>query len=131
MRVLLDTNICIYVINERPKKVLDRFRRHAVGDIGVSSITVSELAFGVAKSRSEKNRLALDAFLSPLEVASYGLDAAQAYGHLRADLQRRGLAIGPLDLLIAAHALSLGVPLVTNNQREFVRVAGLTLENWA
>ncbi|OGA11394.1 MAG: hypothetical protein A3D95_13925 [Betaproteobacteria bacterium RIFCSPHIGHO2_12_FULL_69_13] len=130
MKYLLDTDTCIYLINERPKGVLGRFRRHEVGDIGVSTVTVSELAYGVAKTGSARNRAALDAFLLPLEIAAYGLAAALRYGDVRADLAKRGRPIGPLDTMIAAHALSLGVTLVTNNEREFGRVKGLTVENW-
>ena len=131
MKYLLDTDICIYVINERPRKVLDRFSRHSVGDLGVSSITVAELAFGVEKSGSTRNRAALDAFLLPLEIAPYDLPAALRYGEIRSVLERKGTPVGPLDTLIAAHALSLGATLVTNNQREFKRIPGLRVENWA
>lgn len=131
MKYLLDTDICIYLINERPKGVLARFRRHAVGEIGVSTITVSELAYGVARTGSARNRAALDAFVLPLEIAAYDLAAALRYGEVRAELARRGQPIGPLDTQIAAHALSLGVTLVTNNEREFRRVTGLRVENWA
>ena len=130
MKYLLDTDICIYLINERPRAVIARFRRHAVGDIGVSTVTVSELAWGVAKTGSARNRAALEAFLLPLEIAPYDLAAALRYGEVRADLARRGRPIGPLDTMIASHALSLGAALVTNNEREFGRVAGLHVENW-
>jgi tRNA(fMet)-specific endonuclease VapC len=131
VRYLLDTNICIYLINERPKRVRERFRGLAASEVGISSVTVAELAFGVAKSGSIRNRAALQAFLVPLDVASFDLAAALAYGDLRADLERRGQPIGPLDLQIAAHALSLNAILVTSNEREFRKVAGLTVENWA
>ena len=130
MKYLLDTNICIYIINERPKRVRERFRRLAANEVGVSSVAVAELAFGVAKSGSVRNRAALQAFLVPLEVASFDLGAALTYGDMRAELERRGQPIGPLDLQIAAHALSLNAILVTNNEREFRKVAGLTVENW-
>jgi len=130
VKYLLDTDTCIYLINERPRPVLARFRRHAVGDIGVSAVTASELAWGVAKTGSERNRAALEAFLLPLEIASYDLAAALRYGELRADLERRGRPIGPLDTMIAAHALSLGVTLVSNKLREFSRVRDLTVESW-
>lgn len=131
MKHLLDTDICIYIINERPKRVLDRFRKHSVGDLGISSITASELAFGVAKSGSAKNQAALEGFMLPLEMAQYDLRAALIYGEIRAELERSGATIGPLDMFIAAHALSLGTTLVTNNEREFRRIAGLRCENWA
>ena len=130
MNYLLDTNTCIYIINERPQNVRARFERFELSDIGVSCVTAAELAFGVAKSRSTKNRIALESFLLPLEVMPFDLSAAFAYGDLRAELARRGEPIGPLDLQIAAHALSLKVTLVTNNEREFRKVPGLNLENW-
>ena len=130
MKYLLDTDTCIYLINERPRSVIARFRRHAVGDIGVSTVTVSELAWGVAKTGSARNRAALEAFLLPLEIAPYDLPSALRYGEVRADLARRGRPIGPLDTMIASHALSLGAALVTNNEREFGRVPGLRVENW-
>ena len=131
MKFLLDTNICIYIINARPQRVLDRFLRYSVSDIGISSVTAAELAFGVAKSRSAKNRVALETFLLPLNVAPFDLAAAFAYGDLRAELERRGQPIGPLDLQIAAHAISLGTILITNNEREFRRVPSLKVQNWA
>jgi tRNA(fMet)-specific endonuclease VapC len=132
VKYLLDTNICIYIINEHPKKVLNRFKRYPINEIGVSSVTAAELAFGVAKSsRSQRNRAALESFLLPLVVAPFDLAAAFAYGDLRADLDRRGEPIGPLDLQIAAHALALGSVLVTNNEREFRKIRTLNIENWA
>ena len=131
MKFLLDTNICIYLINRRPLEVLARFDDHQLGDLGVSSITAAELAFGVTKSGSERNRRALEKFLAPLEVAPFGREAMWAYGALRAALERKGRPIGSLDTLIAAHALSLGAALVTNDVGEFGRVPGLTVENWA
>ena len=130
MKYMLDTNICIYLINERPKKVINKFTHLAPGDVGVSSITASELAFGVAKSGSDKNRAALETFLLPLEVVPYGYAAAMAYGEIRSVLKSLGKPIGPLDMLIAAHALSIGVTLVTNNEKEFRRVNRLKIENW-
>jgi tRNA(fMet)-specific endonuclease VapC len=129
---MLDTNICIYVIKRRPVEVLRRLREVPVSEVGVSSITVSELAYGVARStRPAQNRAALSQFLAPLETVAYGDGAAAAYGGIRATLERQGTPIGPLDLLIAAHALALGSTLVTNNEREFARVPGLSVENWA
>lgn len=130
MKFLLDTNTCIYVINERPPEVVKRFRRYRLGDVGVSAVTVAELAYGVAKSGSDRNRAALDRFLLPLVIAEFDHEAALAFGPLRTALERKGRAIGPLDMLIAAHALSLGATLVTNNAREFGRVTGLAVENW-
>lgn len=132
MRYLLDTNICIYLIKEKPAQVLDKFRAHSVGQIGVSSITVSELWYGVAKSERRKvNERALKQFLLPLTVREYDDGAAEAYGKIRAALEKEGQPIGAMDLLIAAQAVSMGVILVTNNEREFSRVPGLIVENWA
>jgi tRNA(fMet)-specific endonuclease VapC len=130
MKYLLDTNICIYLINERPKKVLTQFKRHSLGDIGISSITASELAFGVAKSGSSKNSAALEAFLLPLNVVDYDAGAAMIYGDIRATLEKQGKTIGPLDMLIAASALSRQLILVTNNEKEFRRISKLKVENW-
>jgi tRNA(fMet)-specific endonuclease VapC len=130
MRYMLDTNICIYLINDRPAQVRKRLEALTPGDVGVSSITVAELAYGIAKTRSTRNRAALEGFLLSLEIADFGLDAAMVYGEVRAAVERKGTPIGPLDMQIAAHAIALDVVLVTNNRREFNRVAGLRLENW-
>ena len=128
---MLDTNICIYVINARPPSVLERFRRERLGSISISSVTAAELAFGVAKGGSARNREALEMFLAPLEVLPFDASAIWHYGDLRAALERRGEPIGALDTMIAAHAMASNTILVTNNTREFARVAGLRLENWA
>ena len=130
VRYLLYTNICIYVINTRPPVVLERFLAHEIDGLGVSVITVSELYWGVSKSGSVRNQTALEKFLSPLTVIDYDQSAARKYGELRAYLDKQGTPIGPLDTQIAAHALSLGLTLVTNNVREFERVPGLAVENW-
>lgn len=129
---ILDTDTCIYVINKRPAHVFDRLRAHRVGDIGISSITVSELRYGAEKSsRPEENHDALDAFMAPLEILDYGEDEGRTYGTIRRHLERRGDPIGSMDLLIAAHALTLDAILITNNTREFSRVPGLRVESWA
>jgi len=128
---MLDTNICIYVINSRPAIVLERFRLERLGDIVISSVTAAELTFGVAKSGSVRNRQALEMFLSTLEILPFDESAIWHYGDLRTDLERRGQPIGTLDTMIAAHALTTNTILVTNNTREFERVPGLRLENWA
>lgn len=130
MRFMLDTNLCIYAIKHRPPEVIAALRAHESAGLGLSSITVAELFFGVAKSGSARNFLALEQFLAPLELADFDRSAAAAYGPLRAALEAAGSPIGPLDTQIAAHALALGVTLVTNNTREFARVAGLRLANW-
>ena len=129
--ILLDTNICIYIINARPPSVLAKFHDFRLGDIGLSSVVAAELAYGVAKSGSPRNRQALEGFLAPLEVVPFDEHAVWAYGALRADLERRGQPIGALDTMIAAHALSMDATLVTNNTREFERVESLKLQNWA
>ena len=131
MIYMLDTNICIYVINSRPAMVLARFRQERLGNIVISSVTAAELAFGVAKSGSARNRQALEMFLSTLEILPFDESAIWRYGDLRTDLERRGQPIGTLDTMIAAHALASNTILVTNNTREFERVPGLRLENWA
>ena len=128
--ILLDTSICIYIINARPPAVLARFHRFRLGEIGLSSVVASELAYGVAKSSSERNRNALKMFLAPLEIMPFDAKVVWTYGEIRADLERRGQSIGSLDTMIAAHAISLDAVLVTNNTREFSRVKSLKLENW-
>jgi tRNA(fMet)-specific endonuclease VapC len=129
---LLDTNICIYLIKKQPERVVQRLRSLDISTVGVSSITVAELQYGVAKSnRPEQNALALAALLAPLDVLAFDDAAAAVYGTVRAGLERAGTPIGSMDLLIAAHALALGRTVVTNNTREFSRVAGLKVENWA
>lgn len=129
---LLDTNICIYLIKNKPKRVMARLRELDIASVAVSSITVAELQYGVAKSaRPEQNALALAAFLAPISVEAFDDAAAAAYGGVRAELERLGTPIGSLDLLIAAQALSGGRTLVTNNAHEFNRVARLKVENWA
>ncbi|MCY6412555.1 type II toxin-antitoxin system VapC family toxin [Acinetobacter sp. VNH17] len=130
MIYLLDTNICIYVINHKPQQVFERFRQYPLGQLAVSSITASELAFGVEKSCSERNKQALKKFLSPLEILPYDEQAIWHYAQLRHDLQSKGQTIGSLDMLIAAHALALDMVLVTNNTKEFERIERLKLENW-
>ncbi len=127
----VDTNICIYLIRQRSQQALHRFEQFEVGEIGFSVITVSELRYGVEKSaRPEQNRNALERFLLPLEVVSFGLEATISYGRIRTTLEKQGTLIGPLDTLVAAHALSLGATLLTNNTREFERMPGLRIEDW-
>jgi tRNA(fMet)-specific endonuclease VapC len=128
--ILLDTNTCIYIINNRPPNVLERFRKYKAGEVGISSIAASELAYGVAKSGSVKNRKALDMFLAPMQILPFDSQCLWFYADLRASLEKQGLSIGPMDTLIAAQALSIDGTLVTNNIKEFVRVPKLKLENW-
>lgn len=113
MKYLLDTNTCVFVIRQKSHAIVQRLRTHVVGDVGISSVTLAELRFGADKSHDPpKNHAALDAFLAPLATDDFGIEAAEQYGKVRADLESRGLPIGPLDTMIAAHALSLHVTLV-------------------
>lgn len=131
MKVMLDTNICTYLIKQQPPTILERFLAHPVGDIGISSITAAELAYGVSKSRhTTKNRHALEQFLPPpLRLSRLTRSQPGPMAVHESNLVK-GTPIGSMDLLIAAHALTLGVRLVSNNLREFRRVPGLRLDNW-
>jgi tRNA(fMet)-specific endonuclease VapC len=132
MRYLIDTNICVYIMNRRPAEVIKKFKQISPGDIGISSVTVSELQYGVSKSKyKERNQQRLDEFLLPMTILAFDANAAKFYGDIRYDLEKQGQIIGPLDLLIAAHAMSEGLIIVTNNDKEFRRIKGLTVENWA
>ena len=129
---MLDTNTVIYAKDARPEAVLERFQRYSPGDLCISSITLAELEYGVCNSsRPEQNRLALMLFLSNIEVMPFDSDAARSYGEIRYDLKTKGKLIGANDLLIAAHARALGYTLITDNTKEFERVEGLLLDNWA
>lgn len=131
MKYLLDTNICIYIIKQKPPQVLERLQKLKVNEIGISVITLAELEYGVAKSNfPERNKLALIQFLVPFEILPLSETAAAVYGRIRSDLEKKGLIIGPYDLLIGAQALSEKLTLVTNNEREFQRIPGITIENW-
>jgi tRNA(fMet)-specific endonuclease VapC len=131
MKWMLDTNICIAIIRQQPEAALRRLRGKAIGQVGVSAVTVAELQNGAAKSsRADQAKSALSEFLLPIEVAPFDEAACGSYGAVRARLEAMGKPIGPLDTLIAAHALSLGVVLVTHNLKEFRRVPGLAVEDW-
>ena len=131
MKFMLDTNICIYIIKQKPPVVIKRFYQTEISEIGISSITLSELLYGVSKSsKPEQNQIALTQFIAPLDILSYGDEAAQYYGELRAHLEKHGKPIGSLDMLIAAHALSTNCVLVTNNEKELIRVPNLKIDNW-
>lgn len=132
MIYMLDTNICIYVMKEKPEKVLSRFKEEIDNGVCISSITLAELEYGMKHSSNPlKNEQALLRFLAPLSILPFGPTAASEYGEIRAYLQSRGTPIGPLDMLIAGHARAENLVLVTNNVREFERVPNLSLENWA
>jgi tRNA(fMet)-specific endonuclease VapC len=132
MKYLLDTNICIYIIKQKPPVVLERLQKVKVNEIGISVITLAELEYGVAKSSfPERNKLALVQFLAPFEILPFSETAAAIYGRIRSDLEKKGQIIGSYDLFIGAQALSGKLTLVTNNEREFQRIPGITIENWA
>jgi tRNA(fMet)-specific endonuclease VapC len=130
LRHMLDTNICIFVMAGRGG-LQERFEQEA-DSLCLSSVTLAELAYGVEKSAARaRNAAALAAFAARLVILDFDAAAAEAYGHLRARLERAGSVIGPYDLMIAAHARSRGLAVVTNNRREFDRVEGLAVEDWS
>ena len=132
MRYMLDTNICIYAIKHKPEKVFHKLQEIDPSDVCISSITYAELVHGVEKSAAvDKNRLALCVLLANIEILDFDVNAAESYGKIRADLEKKGTPIGPLDMMIAGHARSLGYTVVTNNVKEFKRVNDLKIENWA
>jgi len=132
IKLMLDTNMCIYIIKQKPKKVINNFRKLSFSEVGISSIVLSELEYGVVKSANPtQNRLALTQFLAPLEILPYDDIAAFYYGKIRAHLQKMGTPIGSWDMLIAANTVSVGCSLVTNNESEFQRVPRLKILNWA
>lgn len=132
MKYMLDTNICIYAIKHKTETVIKNFLSHEPEEMCISSITYAELMYGVEKSMAiEKNRIALSLFLSPLTILEFQASAAEEYGKVRTELESKGMPIGPMDLLIAGHARSEGLILVTNNTREFCRVERLVVEDWA
>ena len=131
MRYMLDTNICIYAIKHKPEQVFMRLQEHDPIDICISSVTYAELVHRVEKSKAiEKNRVALALLLANIEIMNFDSLAAESYGKIRADLEKAGTPIGPLEMMIAGHAKALGYTVVTNNTKEFERVKGLKLENW-
>lgn len=132
MKYLLDTNICVYLIKKKPIQVIEHITSMSLDNIAISTITIGEFEYGISKSMyPARNRELLNEFISPLSILSFDVIAARVYGNIRADLERCGITIGSLDMMIAAHALALEYVLVTNNEREFSRVKNLTIENWA
>ncbi|HPB82575.1 MAG TPA: type II toxin-antitoxin system VapC family toxin [Spirochaetota bacterium] len=128
---LLDTNICIYIIKKKPVDVLKTVKTKSKKDVYVSSITIAELEYGVAKSQfPEKNKIALIEFLSIFNILPFDDTDAAEFGIIKTDLEKKGKIIGPMDLLIAGQAKSKKLILVTNNIKEFERVKGLKIENW-
>jgi tRNA(fMet)-specific endonuclease VapC len=133
MLVLLDTDVCILLINRRPgfERVVRRFSGRSFGEICISAVTVSELQYGVAKSaKSSENAAVLDEFLCRFELLDYPVQAAASYGKIRANLERTGKPIGSNDLLIAAHAMAIDARVATANKSEFERVRGLKVLDW-
>jgi len=129
---MLDTNICIYIISKKSDVVLSNLKSHLAEGLCISAVVLAELEHGIAKSMfPEKNKAALMKMLTAFEILAFDATAAVEYGLIQADLQRKGTPIGSMDTLIAAHAKATGLILITNNMREFERVDGLTLENWA
>ena len=128
---MLDTNICIYCIKNKPETVLRHLKEHNPEDICVSSVTYAELLYGVEKSLAvDRNRFALTMLLANIEILDFDMNAARSYGEIRAALEKNGTPIGAMDMMIAAHAKSLGYTVVTNNIKEFSRVGNLKLDNW-
>ena len=131
MRYLLDTNICIYLIKRRPSEVLERFKQHSPQDVAISTFTLFELQYGIEKSQDrQRSKDALAKFLLPLNLINLDRSSAIEAATIRAQLEKKGMPIGPYDLLIAGLARSRDMTLVTNNTKEFERVVGLHLENW-
>ena len=130
MKILLDTDIVSYLMRGRSVGLRNRMKSFGIGDVGMSAISLAELRFGTHRGNSTGNRQVLDGFLSFLGVLPFDAAAATVYGEVRTLLERAGTPIGPLDTLIAAHAIALDVPLATNNLREFRRVPGLRVESW-
>ncbi len=132
MKYMLDTSICIYAIKHKPDTVIKKFLSHNPDELCISTITYAELMYGVEKSMAvERNRVAMFLFLSPITILGFDGQAAEEYGKIKAELEKKGTPIGSMDTLIAGHAKSRGLILVTNNTREFNRVVGLTVEDWA
>ena len=131
MKYMLDTNVCIHIMKNKPLSVMERFRQHESSDVCISSITYAELCHGIDKSRNrEQNRLALSVFLAGIQIIPFDARAAIQFGSLCTRLELAGTPIGVMDTLIASHALSVGLTVVTNNTREFSRVPGLPVEDW-
>lgn len=131
MMYMLDTNICIYIRKNAPPQVLEKLQACQPGEVFMSAITFAELMYGAIKSQATLSNLEkLQGLRAVIPVLEFDSKAAEAYGAIRADLEKQGLPIGSNDFLIAAHALSQNMVLVTNNEREFLRVNGLNVENW-
>lgn len=128
---LLDTNICIYIINQKPEAVYQKFKKVKLENIFISTITEFELNYGVQKSlHHKKNKSVLDEFLSYLNIIPFNSESSNIAARIRVELEKQGKPIGPYDLLIASEAINQGFTLVTNNEKEFKRVKSIKIENW-
>jgi tRNA(fMet)-specific endonuclease VapC len=131
VKYLLDTNTCIYIINRKPPSAVNHIRSLSPDEIAISTITIAELQYGINRSQHvDRNRIALLEFLVPFSIIDFDQRAAASYGRIRALLEAKGKPIGPMDLLIAAQAVSEKLILITNNEKEFRLVDGLKIENW-
>ena len=131
MRQTLDTNICSYILRRHPASMIERFANLDRSQVWLSAMVAAELRFGAAKLASSRFSAAVEGWLAGFEVRSWPVDASLHYANIRAALERTGQVIGGMDLLIAAHALAEDSVLVTNNAREFLRVPGLSVQEWA
>jgi tRNA(fMet)-specific endonuclease VapC len=131
VKYLLDTNICVFIFRQKSAAVLQRLHKTQLGEVGISTITLAELRYGADRSSDPaRNHLVIDAFLLTVIVSDFTENSARAYGSIRSQLESLGTPIGPVDTFIAAHAMSVGAIVVTNNSREFSRIAGLSVEDW-
>jgi len=131
VKYLLDTNVCVDFMNRRYPNVIERILSSPPEDLCLNSVVVAELRYGADRSaRRAQNHQRLDILISEIQCLDFDLAAARVFGRIRSTLESEGLVIGPYDMMIAAHALSLGIVLVTDNEKEFRRVAGLQIENW-
>lgn len=131
MKKILDTNICIYLINKKDPKIIKKLKNNLQHELYISAITIAELEYGIEKSQfKERNKLALMKFLAPFQILNFDDKHAITYGKIRADLEKKGTIIGSMDLLIAAQALAEKATVVTNNTKEFSRIEKLKIENW-
>ncbi|MFZ7132852.1 MAG: type II toxin-antitoxin system tRNA(fMet)-specific endonuclease VapC [Eubacteriales bacterium] len=131
MKYLFDTNICIYILNNRYLKILDQIEAAGIEEIAISTMTIAELVVGIEKSkRKEENKVALMEFLLPYKILDFTQEDSYKYGQIRADLERQGNVIGNMDMLIGSQAITRSLILVTNNEKEFKRIENLVVENW-
>jgi tRNA(fMet)-specific endonuclease VapC len=131
IKFMLDTDICSYIMREKPIQVLERFDLYEMEQFCISVVSYAEFIYGIQKSsHPEKHKQLVENFILHVDIIPWNRSAAEQYGQIRKELENRGQAVGNMDMMIAAHARSLGMTLVTNNERHFSRIAGLTIENW-